>query len=76
MYGKGARKTSKPTAVGPTRQLPIVDDEVMLAIGRCCFSLEQLDISYNRDKDSGSDQEIGNSFVRIKQGGIPLELGL
>ena len=31
------------------RQLPIVDDEVMLAIGRHCRSLEHLDISYNRD---------------------------
>ena len=31
------------------RQLPIVDDEVMLAIGRHCHSLEHLDISYNRD---------------------------
>ena len=78
IYGKGARKSSKPSAIGPTRyvyvspvlglfpltdecdesslmthldfrQLPIVDDEVMLAIGRHCSSLEHLDISFNRD---------------------------
>ncbi len=55
---KGAKKKKKRHNAGesyrsvPARHFPVVDDDLLAAIGRHCGELTHIDISYNRDVSS------------------------